>query len=544
MSLYTLTLERSAADRCLLVLRRGEVEAESAETVCHLGSLAAQDLEQIRWYWEDFLDRPGEESRRRAREVEERIRQLGSNLFEALFSAPQARRVWDAAPRDLADLRIEICEDEADPRQPPWELLWDAERRVWPAAACSAFVRRPVTRVTEPGPPGHRPLRVLAVLSPPDRTGRSAFRSAYRRLLEMQTASTGDVEWSLLRPPTVARLSAALLEAEAMGRPFHVVHFEGSGVFLEAPSRRPTPRGLADASFPAEEGRPAGPSGYLLLDHAQDSSRLRLVSALDLADLLGEARTPALSLTASCERPTGEELAALPLDAPAAFASIAAELAAVSSITVFQVPYRLDPDTVAKLYADLYGAVAEGVSPGSAAGAVRAQAAGRPVSHDRLRAHRAPLRAGAAGSRSVPDADHRGLAKRIPDRPRRRRRGDLAAGRHGGRLAAPGAASRRRLRPGRADDRPGPAVHRRLVCVAVRGCGDGQDRRGRRVCALAARQRRARRTGDLHLDRGGRLGRRPARTAHRDLRRCVAQQRISGGSAWTSPSGSTSRSSC
>ncbi len=345
--------------------------------VCHIGSLAPQDLERIRWYWEDFLDRPGEASRRTARETEERIQQLGAHLFEAVFSTSEAREVWDAAARRLPELRIEICDAACDPSEPPWELLWDPKRQVWPAAACASFVRRPQTRVTAPAAPGGGPLRILAVLSPPDRTGASAFRSAYRRLSEKRGEAGAEIEWSLLRPPTLARLSSALLEAEAMEKPFHVVHFEGSGVFLDANASEALPRGLAEASFPAEDDRGAGPSGYLLFDHAQDSSRLRLVSALDLAQLMGESRTPIVSLTNCCERPV-DGATALPLDAPKAFHSIASELSALSAISVIQTPYRLDPETVAKMYGKIYETLADGHSVGRAAAAVRADAAESP----------------------------------------------------------------------------------------------------------------------------------------------------------------------
>ncbi len=394
VSSYVLTLERSAVDRAQLTLRSGEAILASAQLGCSLGSLTPQELEQIRWYWEDYLDRPGEASRRTARGVEDRLREVGAHLFETLFSAADARKLWTTASQDLSRLRFEIRDTISDPREPPWELLYEAQRGVWLAAACGSFVRRPYTSTSDAATPDQGPLRVLTVLSPPDRTGRSAFRSAYRRIADTAAEEGAAVVWDVLRPPTLARLSGALLEAEAMERPYHVVHFEGSGVFLDPASTQELPAGLEEASFPAADNRNIGLTGYLLFDHAQDSSRLRLVSALDLAELLGEARTPLLALTNSCERPTGDALVALPLDAPRAFQAIAVELSAVSSVSVIQIPYRLDPDTVAKFYAKAYGALAEGFSPGEAVAAVRAEAADNPTRtsvFERTERHDAPV---------------------------------------------------------------------------------------------------------------------------------------------------------
>ena len=56
------------------------------------------------------------------------------------------------------------------------------------------------------------------------------FRSVARRMIEGLRGSDA-VRLTVLRPPTFERLAHVLREAQAAGEPYHLVHFDGHGVW-------------------------------------------------------------------------------------------------------------------------------------------------------------------------------------------------------------------------------------------------------------------------------------------------------------------------
>ena len=87
------------------------------------------------------------------------------------------------------------------------------------------------------------PLRVLLLSPRPEEDGVPYIdhRISARPLVEALAPLGELAELSILNPPTFAALSAELDRAEKSGRPYHVVHFNGHGVFDR--SRRDGPGG-------------------------------------------------------------------------------------------------------------------------------------------------------------------------------------------------------------------------------------------------------------------------------------------------------------
>ena len=77
--------------------------------------------------------------------------------------------------------------------------------------------------------PGGR-LRVLMVISRPAGTRDVGYQMVARPLLERLDAVRGEVDLTVLRPPTFDALRQAVKQAADAGEPFHVVHFDGHGV--------------------------------------------------------------------------------------------------------------------------------------------------------------------------------------------------------------------------------------------------------------------------------------------------------------------------
>lgn len=88
--------------------------------------LTGQDEADLRWYLEDYLQWPQEPAPTIAARVEARMKELGSELFRAIFQADDdTRDVWSAARGDLTTTRVEIVTSIEEATAIPWELLRD-----------------------------------------------------------------------------------------------------------------------------------------------------------------------------------------------------------------------------------------------------------------------------------------------------------------------------------------------------------------------------------------------------------------------------------
>ena len=129
-------------------------------------------------------------------------------------------------------------EVDADPGAGPglaWELLRDPGRDAAVALAAGAFVRthlRAAGHPDLPEPSGDR-LRVLLVICRPGGREDVPFRSVASRLVRGGAGQMEGLDLDVLRPATFARLSQVLHAAHDAGRPYHVVHFDGHGTWLD-----------------------------------------------------------------------------------------------------------------------------------------------------------------------------------------------------------------------------------------------------------------------------------------------------------------------
>jgi tetratricopeptide (TPR) repeat protein len=112
----------------------------------------------------------------------------------------------------------------------PWELLRDPARPV-PLALDLAGISRslPAAPGTQAVPVPGGKLRVLMVIARPGGERDIGYQIIARPLLDRLHAICGRVELTVLRPPTLDKLTAVLAEAADQGAPYHVVHFDGHG---------------------------------------------------------------------------------------------------------------------------------------------------------------------------------------------------------------------------------------------------------------------------------------------------------------------------
>jgi hypothetical protein len=141
---------------------------------------------------------------------------------------------------------------------------------------------------------------VLTLLSRPPRGPGDPFRLPSVQLLKFLNAETrAKVRFKVLRPPTFGQLSSVLLEAEAMGEPYHVVHIDGYGVFSDVDMNGTPEEILKYYREPQFAATLEGPHGYLVLGDATVDQNCHLVDGRSLAHVLKEAGVAMLTLAAA-----------------------------------------------------------------------------------------------------------------------------------------------------------------------------------------------------------------------------------------------------
>jgi len=228
--------------------------------------------------------------------------EIGSELFDRVFgSGEQGRRLWARVAERLSDLRVEVVAGVRDAQAVPWELLRDRHTDTVLALRAAAFVRT-YDEPAEPPEPvraADGPIRILLVICRPRQGDDVPFRSVASRLVKALSAETQALyQLDVLRPATFTALAARLRAAKAAGEPYHVVHFDGHGMYAEVADRETAADWLRRLVPLALSGPRAGSHGYLLFEDPQAEDNLQLVDGPALGRLLKETGVPVLVLNA------------------------------------------------------------------------------------------------------------------------------------------------------------------------------------------------------------------------------------------------------
>ena len=310
---------------------RNEGTGESwseGEFRCPLDEKALGD---IRWYLEEYGQWPFGPFRDRAHGIEAQLEGYGRALFDALFYAREPSRIYEHFLNQPADVRtLTIVSDAPRVMRLPWELLAESSGPL--------FTKRPPIsirrRVRLEHAPAVRqfalPLRVLFVSARPEGAGFVDPRSVARGLLDALERLSGAVEVDFLRPPTLAALDDALRQDQ--GQPYHIVHFDGHGVYH------------------AHTGL-----GQLAFEH--DDCSVDHVDANRLGALLNECGVPLVILNA-CQSAQGDQ--------SNPFSSIATRLLEAGVGGVLSMSHSVLVVTAARFVAAFYGALVRGEPVGRA----------------------------------------------------------------------------------------------------------------------------------------------------------------------------------
>ncbi|MEQ9356376.1 CHAT domain-containing protein [Coleofasciculus chthonoplastes] len=334
-----------------------------------------QDQEKIRWYLEDFLEYPQIPAPTIAATIEQQMVAIGVELFEKLFQAnDDTRQIWSQLRHRLNHTRVEIVTGVTDAAAIPWELIRNPDHNLPLVLQTGAFVR------THPNPqqPPQLPetdsskMRILLVICRPQGGDDVPFRSVATQLIRGLTDSAREIfQLDVLRPPTFQRLEEVLRQAKAEGKPYHIVHFDGHGVYEDP--------------YAKDSGKPANPKrmrGYLLFEKPDYQNNREPVHGKLIGQLLAETGVSLLVLNACrsayTEAPTqpGKTLAD---NQTSAYGSLAQEVMKAGVVGVVAMRYKVYVVTAAEFVAKLYAALAQGQTLGEAVTPGRQQLYDQPL---------------------------------------------------------------------------------------------------------------------------------------------------------------------
>lgn len=254
--------------------------------------ISATDLADLTWYLERYLLAPYAVYAERGAAVEAKLKGWGEALFGALFGRGRpARDAYVRAREGMGAAELVIHSASPEFLSLPWELLKDPERSTPLALDLAGISRRCQVMGQLIAVPKGQELRVLMVISRPSGLSDVDFQMVARPLHERLQAVRGKVRLEVTRPPTLRALEARLEQARSSGEPYHVLHFDGHGVFASGAGAA----GMFD--MPGDGG-----AGFLLFEKP-DGDGGHAVSAGDFAQLIKRAEVPLVVLNA-CQSAT------------------------------------------------------------------------------------------------------------------------------------------------------------------------------------------------------------------------------------------------
>ena len=355
-----------------LTLKRDGQPALEAEANIEF-ALTEQEQEDLRWYLEDYLQHADVVEAVTIGQIEEHMKARGEELYtKVLASNGDTQAIWFSIRNDLADLRVEITTGVAEAASIPWELMRDPKMDSPVSLRVKAFVRvqsNPnISFVPVPTAQDGR-IRLLYIACRPSGSQDVELRAVANRLLQDLDQDRARFDIKALRPPTFERLQKELADAKEAGRPYHIVHFDGHGIYADLSKSK-----LADwlgefSSLTLGSGK-TGKHGYLIFEHPGEDG-VCPVDGQTLGQLLRENGVPVLVLNA-CQSAMHEAAAA-----PKTVEDVHDEVRAIGSLAqavvnqgipaVLGMRYSVYVVTAAQYIGQLYAALAGGRSFGQAA---------------------------------------------------------------------------------------------------------------------------------------------------------------------------------
>jgi tetratricopeptide (TPR) repeat protein len=337
----------------------GQPEVVSEQRWRLIAPLGPIEAEELGWYLERWPVWPNPLVADRAKQVEANLIAWGQALHGAALPLQPTANVLQAwagveagASRRFSvsvDDSLLVGSSEADKNLAqeaatallalPWELLHNGDGFLFQGGRPTRVRRRLPNKRTRPVPVVAPPIRVLLISArPEDESCGYLDHRASALPLVAATEELGEVlHLNLLHPATYPALEAELARAQQAGEPYHVVHFDGHGVY----DRRV---GLGGLCF-------EDPSD----SHKLTGRRLQTVYTNQLGPLLNNHRIP-LVLLEACQSAQAE----------AGSESVASELLRMGVASVVAMSHSVLVETARQFVAAFYAELARGQRVGQA----------------------------------------------------------------------------------------------------------------------------------------------------------------------------------
>jgi tetratricopeptide (TPR) repeat protein len=337
----------------------GQPSVESTHAWRLIAPIGPIEAGELRWYLEKYAIWPSDYFRDRVAKIETNLVEWGKLLYQAALSVEHTANVLQAWARvgDHAERRFSVFVDAKDEAGAsaaeneaareaatlmlglPWELIHDGTSFLFEGARPVRVRRRLPNTALREVPVVAPPIRVLLVTARPEdeACGYIDHRASALPLVQAMEALGGLVALRILDPPTLPALSKELERAHRADQPYHVVHFDGHGVY----------------------DRKAG-LGSLCFEDPQDIGKLtqrrhETVNSKDLGGLLREHRIPLVFLEA-CQTAQAEK----------ASESVASEMLKQGVVSVVAMSHSVLVVTASRFVEAFYQALAEGRRVGAA----------------------------------------------------------------------------------------------------------------------------------------------------------------------------------
>ena len=362
-----------------ITLRLKQPEQPEMEAEANIAyALTDQEQEDLRWYLEDYLIYPESSEDVQVAQIEDMMRTRGEELYQKVLAANlDTQQIWFFIRPQLATLRIEISTGIAEAASIPWELMRDPQSDSALAVRVQAFVRvqsNPNIPFVPVPPSKDGRIRLLYVVCRPNGIQDVALRAIANRLLQGLGEDRARFDITALRPPTYERLQKTLTDAKEAGQAFHIVHFDGHGMYTDLRETNLS-SWLGQLSSLMLGCKSNGKHGFLLFEHPTHEEKMRPVPGEELGQLLHDCGVPVLVLNA-CQSAMHEAIAK-----PDTAKNVHDEVRAIGSLAqavvdqgipaVLGMRYSVFVVTAAQYIGELYAALAKGRGFGQAASEAR-----------------------------------------------------------------------------------------------------------------------------------------------------------------------------
>lgn len=372
--------------------------ADMTSAFAFVNPLADKDMEEIRWYLEDYgTGYRAEPDDERADRAKEQLRRWGTALFEAVFKADDKAYELYRNFRDEEEKGrlLTIAADHPAVLSLPWELIRPSTGVFLFGETPRISIRRRLPMAGE----GRRPhkrnpkpvLRLLFIVSRPEDAGFINPRTDPQAVLDaLEQQKQQRVEVEFLHPATLSALEERLRDEDLPA--VDIIHFDGHGVFDRSgklgreAAKTHVPEYMKELLLEAEsKGETAAApkhTGYLLFEDEQ--GKKALVEARLLGELFHRQRVGLVVLSA-CQSAA--------MDAEDAMSSVAAWLTHAGIPGVLAMTHKVLVATAGLLFARFYSSLFRGEPVGKALDDARAALYFDPKRGERRR--------GAGGNQSV-----------------------------------------------------------------------------------------------------------------------------------------------